>query len=245
MSPETERKFYEKIYRLNYVKQTAEKQWEVSLPEAHVRVSRFLNLFTPESRVLEIGCASGSFLSEAKDHVKSVTGIELTKEFVEYAKRHGMEIKTSLDEIPDHSFDLIFMFHVLEHIDDPVAFLKSVGKKLARGGKLIVEVPNVDDILVSVYKIKNHLDFYWEVAHHYYFSYKSLSTVLERAGYSFEIVPLQRYDLSNHINWMLTGKPGGQGRFNTIFTPTLVENYVECLKDKFLCDTIYAVAELK
>jgi len=242
MTPDTEKEFYEKIYRSNYVKQTAKNQWEVSLPETKARVSRFLNLFTPESRILEIGCASGSFLFEAKGHVKSVTGIELTESFVEYAKGRGLNVKKTLDDLPDHAFDLIFMFHVLEHIDDPIAFLKGVGKKLAPGGKLIVEVPNVDDILVSVYKINGHLDFYWEVAHHYYFSKKSLSTVLERAGYSFEIIPLQRYDLSNHLNWMLTGKPGGQGRFSTIFSPALLEEYETCLKEQFLCDTIYAVA---
>jgi SAM-dependent methyltransferase len=245
MTPEMEKEFYEKNYRSNYVKHTAEKQWEISLPESQARVANFRNLFTKNSRILEIGCASGSFLFEAKDYVKSITGIELTDDFVVYAREKGLDVKKSLDEIPDNSFDLIFMFHVLEHIDDPIAFLKGVEKKLSDGGKLIIEVPNVDDILVSVYKIKSHLDFYWEVAHHYYFSRQSLGTVLERAGYSFEIFPLQRYDLSNHMNWMLTGKPGGQGKFNAIFTPALLGEYESCLKEKFLCDTIYAIAGRK
>lgn len=42
---------------------------------------------------------------------------------------------------------------------------------------------------------------------------------------------------------MITGKPGGMGYFNTIFSPSLVKEYENNLKEKFLCDTIYAVAE--
>jgi hypothetical protein len=43
--------------------------------------------------------------------------------------------------------------------------------------------------------------------------------------------------------WMLTGKPGGQGYFNSIFSRSLLEEYEKNLKEKFLCDTIYAIAE--
>lgn len=243
MTPEMEKDFYEKNYRSDYAKQTAEDLWRISLPEAKTRALRFTKLYSKNSRLLEIGCASGYFLFEAKDYVKSVTGVELTKEYVMYAKNKGLDVKDSLDEVPDRSCDLIFMFHVLEHIDDPINFLKEVKKKLSQNGKLIIEVPNIDDILVSVYKINHHLDFYWEIAHNYYFSKTSLGKVLGNAGYRYEIFPLQRYDISNHMNWMLTGKPGGQGRFNNIFTLSLVNEYEKCLKDKFLCDTIYAISE--
>lgn len=243
MSPEEEKEFYEKIYRFHYETQDAESLWRESLPEAQQRVERFLRFFTPQSRVLEIGCASGFFVSEVRKHVKTAIGIELTNEYVNYAKGKGLDVRSSLDEVDDGSCDLVFMFHVLEHIDDPVQFLKEVKNKLALGGTLIVEVPNVDDILVSVYKIKGHLDFYWEIAHNYYFSKTTLGKVMKNAGYRYEIFPLQRYDLSNHMHWMMTGKPGGQGRFDNIFPPSLLEEYGKNLKEKFLCDTIYAIAK--
>jgi len=245
MSPEEEKEFYEKIYRFHYETQPPEDLWNVSLPEAKIRFRRFRNLYTKQTRALEIGCATGVFLSELKNLVNTATGVELTREYVEFARNKGLDVQESLDEIQDESVDLIFMFHVLEHIDDPVKFLKEVKKKLSPEGKLIIEVPNVDDILVSVYMIKPHLDFYWEIAHNYYFSKTSLSKVLEKAGYSFEILPLQRYDLSNHMNWMLTGKPGGQSRFSEIFPESLLKEYENALKTKFLCDTIYAIATKK
>jgi len=242
MTPHEEKKFYEKTYRFGYENQKADELWQDSFPEAKKRVLRFKELYSKDTRLLEIGCASGFFLFAVKDYVKSVTGVELTKEYVKFANNKGLDVKESLDEIPDNSCDLIFMFHVLEHIDDPIFYLKQVKKKLIQTGTLVVEVPNVDDVLVSVYKIKNHLDFYWEIAHNYYFSKTTLGTVLEKAGYQHEIFPLQRYDLSNHIYWMLYGKPGGQGYFKSIFTQSLLDEYENCLKEKFLCDTIYAIA---
>ena len=66
---------------------------------------------------------------------------------------------------------------------------------------------------------------------------------MEKAGYHFEIFPLQRYDLSNHMYWMITGKPGGQGHFNAVFSPALLAEYEKNLKARFLCDTIYAIAK--
>lgn len=243
MTPEIEKEFYKKTYRSAYENQNAETLWEESLPEAKKRVLRFEDYYTQDTRLLEIGCASGFFLDAVKDKVETVTGIELTKEYVKYARERGIDVRESLDEIPDNTYDLIFMFHVLEHIDDPINFLKEVKKKLSQNGKLIIEVPNVDDILVSVYKIKNHLDFYWEIAHNYYFSKNSLMQVMDRAGYSSEIHPLQRYDLSNHMYWMQYGKPGGQGFYSPLFTPSLLAEYEKCLKEKYICDTIYAIAQ--
>ena len=243
MSPEEEREFYDNQYRSNYEDQNPEDLWKESLPEARKRVARFLNLFGKDTRILEIGCASGFFLYEIRPYVKSVTGVELTTQYIQYAISKGLNICESLEEIPVESCDLIFMFHVLEHIHDPIEFLKEVKKKLSPGGKVIIEVPNVDDILVSTYKIKKHLDFYWEIAHNYYFSKETLGKVLEKAGYRYEMYPLQRYDLSNHMHWMLKGKPGGQGYFNTIFTQSLLDEYEKTLKEKFLCDTIYAIAK--
>lgn len=244
MTPEHEKEFYEKLYRSTYEQQDAESLWTTSLPEAQLRAKRFKHFFTPETRVLEVGCACGYFLFSIKDYVKTVTGVELTTDFITFAREKGLNVRASLDDIDDESCDLIFLFHVLEHIEDPIKFLRTISKKLSPTGKLIIEVPNVEDILLSVYKIKSHLDFYWEVAHKYYFSQKSLREVLTRAGYRTEIYPFQRYDLSNHMYWMQYGKPGGQGRYNVHFTSSLLKEYEKCLKDQFLCDTIYAVADV-
>jgi SAM-dependent methyltransferase len=233
--------FYQEEYRKNYENQTPQEIWDAAIPESGLRAARFKELLGKETRVLEIGCSTGNFLDGIKGEVKSVTGIELTKECISFAQGKGITVLPAVSDVPDESFDLVVMFHVLEHLDDPIAYLKAVGKKLSHGGKIVIEVPNVNDILVSVYKIPEHLDFYWEVAHNWYFSYSTLSQVLVRAGFTFTIYPLQRYDLSNHMRWMQTGKPGGHGYYKE-FPGALLMEYEKTLKTRWICDTIYAVA---
>jgi len=243
MDPDEEARFYREEYRTHYAEEPAQASFEASLPEARERVGRFQGLLAKELDILEIGCATGAFLSLAAGQVRSVTGIEVTPGYAAFAQGLGVPVVASLDEVPEGGFDRIFLFHVLEHLQDPIAYLQALRGKLRPGGKLVLEVPNVEDILVSVYRIREHLDFYWEIAHHYYFSRDTLGVVLSRAGYHHEILPHQRYDLSNHIYWMLYGKPGGKGYFSGIFSRELEREYAKCLKDRFLSDTLYAVAE--
>ena len=122
MSREEEKLFYDKIYRSQYVNESPEFSWMDGLTEARKRVARFQNILTKNANLLEIGCASGVFLSEVKPYVKTATGIELTRDYIDYAIGKGLDVRESLDGITRDSLDLVFMFHVLEHIYDPVVF---------------------------------------------------------------------------------------------------------------------------
>ena len=110
---------------------------------------------------------------------------------------------------------------------------------LNENGVIIAEIPSATDPLTSVYDIKAFEKFYWSIAHHYYYTPESLKYILDKMQLTYELIPEQRYDLSNHINWMMEGKPGGQSRFNHIFSNTLIEKYMKDLKDHWLCDTIF------
>ena len=104
---------------------------------------------------------------------------------------------------------------------------------------MICEIPCANDPLTSMYDIDAFEKFYWSIAHHYYYSPQSLSYVLDQLGYRYELVPEQRYDLSNHMTWMLDGKPGGQGRFTSEFGEDVLEAYRKQLIDTWQCDTIF------
>ena len=65
--------------------------------------------------------------------------------------------------------------------------------------------------------------------------------ILDKMGLNYELIPDQRYDLSNHIHWMTEGKPGGQGKYNHIFSEELNKRYKEDLKDQWKCDTIFLI----
>lgn len=246
MTEEEERHFYSKgQYDKNYNTEdddTPEKTYNFQLPEAKIRRERFKDILKGD--ILEIGCSSGYFLDVCKDDVESVTGVELRPEFIEYTQALGVDVVDSLDKL-DEKFDVIFMFHVLEHLSNPISFLKKVKKYLKKNGRLICEVPNVHDALISLYNITNFEKTYFHPAHNFYFSKHTLNSILVKAGFKSKIIPIQRYDLSNHMKWMRDGRPKGDGCYNDVFSNLLLDEYDDCLKKVYLCDTIYSVSYVR
>jgi SAM-dependent methyltransferase len=231
-----------------------DRDW--SSAEEHIRTNqdqvkrrwRFLKEYLePGQDLLEIGCSSGFMLNAFRDYGLNCTGIEPSGEFIEFLLKNQHIAFASIEELtrqaPNKQFDLIVHFFVLEHIRDPYQFFTETKKRLKQGGKLIAEVPCVNDPLTSLYNIPAFEKFYWSIAHHYYYSPKSIAFVLDSLGYQYKLIPEQRYDLSNHIVWMTEGKPGGQGKFDHVFSSQLIEKYQQDLKDQWQCDTFYLVIE--
>ena len=129
-------------------------------------------------------------------------------------------------------------FFVLEHVSEPVDFLKHALEFVKPGGVMIFEVPNRSDPLLTIYDIPAFQKFYWSSAHHYYFNRASLEFIMRNVAGKFEILPEQRYDLSNHMAWALEGKPGGQGRYSSSFTPELEKAYRDSMLKTGHCDTL-------
>ncbi|MBI9082645.1 MAG: class I SAM-dependent methyltransferase [Desulfobacterales bacterium] len=203
----------------------------------------FLDDFLGEGlRLLEIGCSSGFMMEAFRKKGLQCTGVEPSGIFSEFLRSEGYEVFTRLGEVENNDsdrFDLVVSFFVLEHIRDPYDFIGRSLALLRDGGSFIAEVPCVYDPLTHLYDIPAFEKFYWSAAHHYYYSPKSLKFILDKMGLHYEMVADQRYDLSNHIVWMTEGKPGGQGKFNHIFSRELIEQYNRDLKASWFCDTIF------
>lgn len=245
MNPEEERIFYEKEYGEIFSREkgtTPAKLFESRLPDARMYFDWTRNDLEKTNNCLELGCASGYFLATIKDHVDSVSGIETHVLLKEYCNNIGIHTFNSLEECEEEKFDRVFMFFLLEHIGDPINFLRAVKRVLKPQGKLFIVVPNIDDALMKLYDIPAFKSFYFTPAHQFYYSKDTLSRVINLAGMTdFTIFPRQRYDISNHMHWMMNGKPGVTGRYNTIFSPVLLAEYAKNLEEHFLCDTLYAV----
>jgi len=92
--------------------------------------------------ILDYGCAEGTFLKYCELLGHEVYGIELTTGFVEFARReYGLTVKEFLSDFGEQQFDLISLYHVLEHMQEPLQKLKEVRDRLAEGGKLYLAVP--------------------------------------------------------------------------------------------------------
>lgn len=97
-------------------------------------------------RLLEIGVGSGSFLQAAQTQGFFVTGCDLSRAICErVTSAHGVAMHCGplSDLHGEGRFDVVVMNHVLEHVNDPVAFLSDVRRLLVPGGVVHIAVPNV------------------------------------------------------------------------------------------------------
>lgn len=248
LTKEEEKHFYNKEFEKFMSTRVGDKR-DWSNAEKHIQTNQdnvvrrwgFLQEHIKKNHdVLEIGCSSGFMLDKFKDENCNVCGVEPSGQFLEFIKNKGYEAYETLTEIPkDKKFDIITHFFVFEHISDPFLFINQQLELLKEDGMIIAEIPSATDPLTSIYNIEAFEKFYWSIAHHYYYKPKSLEYILDKMNLKYELIPEQRYDLSNHITWMTEGKPGGQNKFDHIFSDELTEKYKQDLKDKWCCDTVF------
>ena len=139
-------------------------------------------------RLLDIGCASGLFLKCAMDANWEVGGIEPSEELARKASaRLGPTAQVACAtlqaaQFSPASFDVVTLWNVLEHVPDPVAFLRLAGSLLKSGGLLFANVPNLDSIQARL------LGSTWPLLipeHLNYFNRKSLRICGMKAGLNY------------------------------------------------------------
>lgn len=118
--------------------------------EQVIRKYRPSTLDKTERKLLDIGCGTGDFLAVAESQHWQVTGIEISPKAAQHAQ---IKIKgniligdlLSLD-LPDNTYDSITLYHVIEHLIDPITFLNRIYQLLKPNGILFVETPNIGGI---------------------------------------------------------------------------------------------------
>jgi SAM-dependent methyltransferase len=92
-------------------------------------------------RILDIGAGIGTFAEMLKKENYEVSCVELDKKQSVIIEEKGLEVFSSIDEIPDNSVDFIYSLNVLEHIENDVQEFAKWVKKLKTGGKIFIYVP--------------------------------------------------------------------------------------------------------
>jgi SAM-dependent methyltransferase len=195
--------------------------------------------------VLEIGSATGFLLDAIRRHVgDDVIGIEPGEDFREFSRVVlGIEGYPHRSAVAGRRFDLLLAYYVVEHLREPVAELSEWRELLTPGGHIAIEVPNVDDALIKYWQVPAFDRFYWQKAHYFNYSPRTLAMVLSMAGFvNVKTIPVQRYDISNHVHWLWKGKPGGLGAYTDLLDARVNAEYSRALCDRWLCDTVMAVA---
>jgi 2-polyprenyl-3-methyl-5-hydroxy-6-metoxy-1,4-benzoquinol methylase len=203
------------------------------------RVIQHVNLLK-NKKILDFGCGWGGFLKKTIK-AKSLTGIELRKECISYIKENikKIQISDNLNNLKD-KYDIITMFHVLEHIPHQIKILKALKKKLTKNGKIIIEVPSASDFLLKLNEFKK-FSFWSE--HLILHTENSLKKILEISGFKkIKIIYYQRYNFSNHLGWFMERKPGGHNLYKTISDNRINKEYSDYLIRKKNTDTLIAIA---
>lgn len=103
----------------------------------------------PDRRVLDVGCGSGRFLASLRDSGWTATGVEISPRLVEFARQQlalDVEPVDFLRVQVGARYDLVTMFHIIEHFADPIAAIRKACAMLRRGGALFVETPNFEGL---------------------------------------------------------------------------------------------------
>jgi len=200
----------------------------------------FLRKMIVNKAILDFGCGNGGFLLRAKQNARSVAGVELETCFEQHYQENELQVYSSVDDI-NGEYDVITLFHVLEHLPDPCVILRKLADKLTPNGKIIMEVPNANDILLSLYNCEAFSHFTYWSCHLFLYNATTLELLAKKMGLKVDYVKqVQRYPLANHLHWLAKGKPGGHQVWSFLDSEELHHAYEKQLATIGCCDTIIA-----
>jgi SAM-dependent methyltransferase len=158
--------------------------------------------FPRRGKLLEIGASYGFFLDIARRDGWGVSGVELDDNAAKYG-RDILKIPifsgTVENAFPSLAppYDVIVIFHVIEHVPDPIPFLELCRRVLAPNGVLILRTPNIESWIASV--TRSYWQWQCPPAHIHLFSPKALDVALERSGFRVERLWSWQGDAHNNL----------------------------------------------
>ena len=158
------------------------------------RVRAVLRLHPGLGRVLDVGCGRGLILRRLRSLGWDCYGTELSADLAQLLRESGVEVFTgALEEwgLPQASFDVILLWHSLEHQFEPARILAEVRRLLKPGGRLLLEVPNLGSRQA---RLGGSRWFHLDVPRHLlHFSRPTLAALL--CGQGFEILRWSTWSL--------------------------------------------------
>ncbi|WP_369048279.1 class I SAM-dependent methyltransferase [Tenacibaculum sp. UWU-22] len=170
--------WFEKIYQL-VKKYTLQKKLTL------------INSLKPNTKtILDIGAGTGDFLLTCKNNNWNVSGVEPNLKAQKVALKKGIDLKESITEITDQKFDVITMWHVLEHVENLVEYIENLKLLLKENGWLIIAVPNYKSYDAKYYK--NFWAAYDVPRHLWHFSKTSIKKLFSNETIKLvKIVPMK------------------------------------------------------
>lgn len=154
--------FFQGHYKINekFFQRQRTREW------AALRFARWAPYLTSANSILEIGCGSGLFLDQVRRNFPTIasTGIEPDPKMAKYCRKElALDVHQGFfqSDTSDSRFDVIALFHVIEHLFDFTGLFQFIRKHLTPCGLVIMEAPNVDGGWRTVYMIQfSHLHIF-------------------------------------------------------------------------------------
>ncbi len=180
----------EEIYNEDYILRRSQDTINPNITRAREQTAEhyfhWVEQFIPKGNLLEVGCATGVALKVAQNRGWKVFGVEINEKAAQMAKEL---IKTDVIQVgnlndnmfPNEFFSLVTLFDVIEHIPQPVDFLKLLWKKIIPGGGILFVTPNINTLSFTILKekwphfVQEHLLLY---------SPQSMNQLLKETGFS-------------------------------------------------------------
>ena len=196
-------------------------------------IKKIKNELSKDKDILEIGSYYGAFGSEVLNHVNSYTGLELSNHAANFAKdKYKLQIYNRNAE--DHfkispNYDLIVMFDVLEHLDDPMRILKMCNDKLKKNGVLILTTMDMDCLTAKI--LGKHYPQIM-LMHKFYFTNNSLKKVLKKNN--FDLYKIKRDSRIVSLEYLLFKLSIYIPKIDFIFKFFLKFNFLKKIKVKII-----------
>lgn len=162
----------------------------------NIALKNKLNLINAEQlhkgRILDIGAGTGDFLLTAKNDGWETVGVEPSERAKNIAIQKGISFVNEIGDLQNNSFDVITMWHVLEHVPNLELQIRELKRLLKPTGTLIVAVPNFKS-----YDAKHYKEFWaaFDVPiHFWHFSKKAIQSLFEKVDMKLEKVLPMKFD---------------------------------------------------
>jgi len=212
------RTLFEKMY--HFIKRKAIRD-KVSL----------INSYQPvKGRILDIGAGTGDFLLECKNQNWDILGIEPNDKAKGIALGKGIKFVDTIEKLESNSFDVITMWHVLEHVPDVEHQVAELKRLLKPSGTIIIAVPNFKSYDANHYK-----EFWaaYDVPRHlWHFSKTAIEKLFDKQNMNLEDIKPMWFD-SFYVSLLSEKYKTGKMNFISGFFIGLISNVSGFFKKEF------------
>jgi 2-polyprenyl-3-methyl-5-hydroxy-6-metoxy-1,4-benzoquinol methylase len=169
-----------------------DKVYAIIRKKNHIKKYKLIKHYKNIGSIIDIGCATGEFLDFFKKKGWDVTGVEPNEDARNFAvNTYNLNIfdEKNINELPEKKYDIVTMWHVLEHVHDINERVFQLNRILKNEGIAVIAVPNTNSDDASFYKT------FWAgydlPRHLYHFSSNTIKDLFEKKGFRFiETKPL-------------------------------------------------------